>query len=95
MSELNYPAHVVNEMLTTALKQFEWKPIETAPRDKKILLGKIAGHPSHPTALWWAVAGAWSERWQNWNDGIEPAGLAQPNYWCQLPFLPPAASGQP
>ena len=68
----------------------EWQPIETAPKDRRILLGKIVGHPAHPTALWWAVAGSWSERWQNWNDGIEPAGLASPNHWCDLPKMPRA-----
>lgn len=66
-----------------------WLPIETAPKDgTRILLGKIVGHPAHPTALWWAVCGAWSKRFNNWNDGIEPAGLAQPNYWCELPLMP-------
>jgi hypothetical protein len=66
-----------------------WIPIETAPKDgSKILLAKIVGHPAHPTALWWAVAGSWSARFNNWNDGIEPAGLAQPNYWSPLPLMP-------
>lgn len=64
------------------------KPIDTAPKDgTKILLLKIAGHPAHPTALWWCVLGFWSSRWNNWNDGVEPAGLADPNYWMPAPSL--------
>jgi hypothetical protein len=63
----------------------KWQDISTAPKDRRILLGKVVGHPAHGSALWWAVAGSWSERFQNWNDGVEPAGLAQPNVWCDLP----------
>ena len=78
----------------TALSALEaalpvWRPIETAPKDgTKILLGKIAGHPDHPTALWWATSGFWSDKWGNWNDGIEPAGLASPTHWQPLPEPP-------
>lgn len=62
-----------------------WQPIETAPKDgTKVLLGKIVGHPDHETALWWAVRGYWSERWKNWNDGVEPSGLAGPTHWMPL-----------
>lgn len=67
----------------------QWRPMETAPKDgSRILLAKIVGHPSHPTALWWAVAGHWSEKWSNWNDDVEPCGLASPNYWQPLPPAP-------
>lgn len=38
--------------------------------------------------LWWAVSGFWSCRFQNWNDGVEPAGLADPSHWMRLPALP-------
>lgn len=60
-----------------------WQPIDdSTPRGgKKILLAKIVGHPDHATSLWWACLGFWSERWGNWNDGIEPAGLAGPTHW--------------
>lgn len=62
-----------------------WRSIETAPKDgTRILLGKIVGHPDHPTALWWATMGYWSDRWNNWNDGIEPSGLADPTHWMHL-----------
>lgn len=63
----------------------EWRPIETAPKDgTKILLAKIVGHPDHDTALWWACRGFWSNKWNNWNDGIEPSGLAGPTHWVPV-----------
>lgn len=67
------------EKLEAALR---WRPIETAPKDgTKILLAKIVGHPDHDTALWWACRGYWSSKWNNWNDGVEPCGLAGPTHW--------------
>lgn len=63
-----------------------WQPITTAPRDgTKVLLAKIVGHIDHPTAIWWVVQGFWSDKWHNWNDGIEPSGLAGPTYWMPVP----------
>lgn len=60
----------------------EWQPIETAKKDGSwMLLAKIVGHPDHPTALWWVCRGHWSARWNNWNDGIEPCGLAGPTHY--------------
>ena len=68
------------------MMMMEWQDISTAPKDgTRILLAKIVGHPSHPTALWWAAAGHWSIRFDNWNDGVEPAGLAGPTHWMPLP----------
>jgi hypothetical protein len=64
------------------------QPIDTAPRDRRIVLAKIVGHPDHPTALWWMTLGSWSEKWKNWNDGIEPSGLAGPTHWADIPKLP-------
>ena len=63
----------------------DWQPIETAPRDgTRLLLAKIVGHPDHSTTLWWAVTGRWSARWQNWNDDVEPSGLAGPTHWLPI-----------
>jgi hypothetical protein len=76
------------DLIASALRRAagEWLPIETAPRDgHKILLAKFVGHPDHATCLWWCVAGHWSARWKNWNDGIEPCGLADPTYWREVP----------
>ncbi len=65
-----------------------WRTIKSAPKDRRILLGKIVGHPAHPTALWWAVLGNWSTQWNNWSDGIEPSGLADPTHWAEPPAIP-------
>lgn len=69
----------VRHVATTAI---EWQPIETAPTDgRKLFLAKIVGHIDHPTAIWWVCQGFWSDKWHNWNDGIEPAGLSGPTHW--------------
>ena len=79
----------------------EWQPIETAPKDgSKVLLAKF-GWYSVPAltpfpaetdpkefGLWWGAVGFWSDRWKNWNDGIEPCGLAGPTHWMPLPDPP-------
>lgn len=66
----------------------KWLPIAEAKKDgTKYLLAKIVGHPAHPTALWWAVIGHWSSKWNNWNDGIEPSGLADPTHFLPLNMI--------
>lgn len=78
-----------------------WAPIETAPKDgTRIIVAKIgatAGVPEmgiepQPPHVWWAAAAHWSQKWQNWNDDVEPCGLAGPNAWMQLPS--PAIASQ-
>ncbi len=65
-----------------------WQPIETAPKDgTRIVLAKFNATPGF-TELWWLTLGHWSEKWGNWNDGIEPCGLAGPNFWVSLDTLP-------
>ena len=62
-----------------------WRPIASAPKDgTKILLARIVGKPGCDTALWWAARGVWSEKWNNWNDGVEPCGLAGPTHWLPV-----------
>lgn len=38
--------------------------------------------------LFWLTKGHWSKDWQNWNDGSEPCGLAEPTHWRPLPEMP-------
>lgn len=75
----------------------KWNPIDTAPKDgTKILLAKIApiegvpefGLEGHPTQVWWCCLGWWSDTWNKWFDGVEPSGLAGPNYWMPVPPVP-------
>ena len=88
LRDIDRLAPLVTSLATELLalrKRVEWQDISTAPKDgTRILLAKIVGHPAHPTALWWAVAGHWSIRFSNWNDGAEPAGLAGPTHWMPL-----------
>jgi len=74
-----------------------WRPIETAPKDgTKILLAKIAeikaapdfGFEGEPPQVWWRCQGWWSDKWNKWFDGVEPSGLAGPNYWMPVPPVP-------
>lgn len=39
--------------------------------------------------LWWVSAGYWSDKWENWNDGIEPSGLAGPTHWAEITLPEP------
>lgn len=67
-----------------------WLDISTAPKDgTRILLARCGlNEAGEDFGIWWACAGSWSARWKNWNDGIEPCGLADPNYWMPLPAPP-------
>ena len=38
--------------------------------------------------LCWTCGGFWSSKWNNWNDGVEPCGLADPTHWMPLPDAP-------
>lgn len=66
----------------------EWRPIESAPRDGSRMLLALcdSGH------VYWCVSGVWSKRFKNWNDGMEPAGLADPTHWMPLPAPPKVAT---
>lgn len=76
------------EALQAKLAAVKPRPIEEAPKDgTQLLLMKIVGHPDHPTALWWVCKGHWSDKWSNWNDGIEPSGLAGPTHFIPLSAL--------
>lgn len=73
------------EQLEGSAPRPRWRPISEAPKDgSSMLLAKIVGHPDHPSALWWATRGHWSEKWKNWNDGLEPSGLADPTHFLPL-----------
>ena len=68
----------------------KWQPIDTAPRDgSKILLARIGRNEvGENLGIWWACSGFWHSRYENWNDGIEPSGLAHPTHWQPLPPPP-------
>ena len=78
----------------------DWQPIETAPKDgSRMLLAKFGWALVAPITafsaetgpkehrLWWGVVGFWSDLWLNWNDGVEPSGLAGPTHWMPIPSL--------
>lgn len=67
----------------------DWQPIDTAPKDgTKLLLARYVGNPLHDSALWWMAAGAWSEKYQNWNDTNTPDAFVCPTHWMPLPEPP-------
>lgn len=78
----------------------EWKPIETAPKDGRIIIGWSAGWES-PTAIQWVpelsyqnddgpvfVPGDW-----DWNGTIQCPPSHDPTHWMPLP-APPATPGE-
>lgn len=66
-----------------------WLPIETAPKDVKIILAKIGPILSTiPPSVWWVSSGWWSPKWMRWWDGIEPSGFAGPTHWMPIPQPP-------
>lgn len=103
----NYePSVKINIGGTVTQVQFKfgtWYPIELAPKDgTKVVLAKFAssqawpefGIETTPWQLCWGVVGYWSEKWGNWNDGYEPSGLADPNYFMPLPPPPTNTKGE-
>lgn len=72
------------EAINSAILKDEWQLIENAPKNgSKIILAKY-----HQSDLWWICKGFWSDKWKNWNDGIEPSGLADPTHWKPIPTPP-------
>lgn len=67
----------------------EWIPIENAPKDgTRLLLARFGDNEvGDDLGLWWAASGAWSARWKNWNDGVEPSGLHKPTHFMRIPAL--------
>lgn len=60
-----------------------WQTIESAPKNGiALILARFDGG-----SLSWASKGYWHPKWKNWNDGIEPAGLASPTHWMHVPPL--------
>lgn len=39
-------------------------------------------------AFWWSASGFWSDRFSNWNDGVEPSGFNNPTHWMPQPPIP-------
>lgn len=59
-----------------------------APEYRERLFDENAPKVYH---LCWTCGGFWSSKYNNWNDGFEPCGLASPTHWMPLP-PPPSVS---
>ena len=58
-----------------------WQPIETAPKDCRILIGR-EGHP-------WVYSGFWSDRSRHWSTGYGAMDyFDSPTHWMPLPAAP-------
>ena len=58
-----------------------WQPIETAPKDCRILIGRV-GHP-------WVFSAWWNDRHEHWATGPSPMDFfAEPTHWMPLPKAP-------
>ena len=67
------------------VKELEWKPIETAPKDRKVLLwGKYwsdeMGFFPHP------LIGMWSQNQDRWETNFNCG--CRPTHWTELPAAP-------
>lgn len=91
----------IEKYLTTTAPVSPWRPIAEAKQDgSEMLLSRWGWSSTKPLIrppgeddervwrLWWLAKGHWSERWQNWNDGVEPSGLAGPTHFVPLETLP-------
>lgn len=77
---------------------YSWREISSAPNDgQKIILARITeqkkedidfGDSYEPPRICWAALGFWCKRYKNWNDGLEPSGLASPTHWMLPPPTP-------
>lgn len=62
-------------------KAKSWRPIDTAPRDCRILIGRV-GHP-------WVFSAWWNERYQHWAVGNGAMDfIAEPTHWMIPPEAP-------
>lgn len=82
----------------------EWEPIDTAPKDAKMLLLLEAGHGDdyHSrvlTGFWGDRFAGWKEDdpqnygWLNWHEGLDDADtwrVVKPTHWAPLPAPPKA-----
>jgi len=56
----------------------DWQPIETAPKDCRILIGRV-GHR-------WVFSAWWNDRHEHWAIGPSPMDFfAEPTHWMPLP----------
>ena len=63
----------------------EWKPIDTAPKDLRVLIGRV-GHP-------WVFSAQWNERYKHWSIGTSAMDFfASPTHWMNQP-QPPQTKG--
>jgi len=83
-----------------------WRDISEAPKDGTLLLlakfGWASADPfnvwqsigDQQHTIWWCTKGFWSQEWGNWNDGIEPSGLAGPTHFIPLSSIPTPEDGE-
>ena len=65
----------------------KWQQIETAPKDCRIILGRI-GHP-------WACSARWNERYMHWATGGGAMDFfADPTHWMLPPEAPTIHTSQ-
>ena len=69
-------------------EMMEWQLIETAPKDCRILIGRV-GHP-------WVFLAWWHERYNHWATGAGPIDfLSDPTHWMPSPDAPSQRTPHP
>lgn len=89
-----------NAELATALSKLDrrsWQPIDTAPRDERVIIAKIAesvgkwaGDVGRGPHVWFAVTATHNGRY--WTDGLDK--LVEPTHWMELPEVPQCSATQ-
>jgi hypothetical protein len=69
------------------MAQYEWQPIETAPKDGTLVLLFIEDF-HYVTVAWFCIAtGLWPSN-DAFNDDREPCNVGLPTHWMPLPAPP-------
>lgn len=66
-----------------SLDAAHWQPIETAPRDQRVLIGwfELPGQDSMTVAFWHSTRKAWCNTWMAFSSDQDQ----QPTHWMPLP----------
>lgn len=93
---LQYAKETISE-LEAELRQREWQPIETAPKDGTHIW--LFSNGDHQCAGYWLITSGEDYHWEGWIFAdelladVKPDGL-DPTHWMPLPAAPAGGEGE-
>lgn len=72
----------------TVVRNGEWQPIDTAPKDGKLILG--AYNKSRVIPIRWLIDETGEYNWWGWMNGFGITNLIAPTYWMPVSTPPPS-----